>query len=69
MKLSNKFGLQRFDEMEQLIFAEATFWFRFRWQAEIGGKTCEGDGRGTFVLRHEGPERKIIHEHLSRFPK
>ena len=43
--------------------------YRFRWRAEIDGKNCEGEGRGTTVLRREGSEWKIIHEHLSRFPK
>ncbi|WP_105405125.1 DUF4440 domain-containing protein [Neorhizobium sp. T7_12] len=43
--------------------------YRFRWKADIDGKTFEGEGRGTTVLRKEGSEWKIIHEHLSRFPE
>ena len=43
--------------------------YRFCWKANIDGKTVEGEGRGTTVLRKEGSEWKIIHEHLSRFPK
>ncbi|MEQ1407650.1 nuclear transport factor 2 family protein [Neorhizobium sp. Rsf11] len=43
--------------------------YRFRWKAEIDGKTFEGEGRGTTVLRKEEADWKIIHEHLSRFPK
>ncbi|MBS1165321.1 MAG: nuclear transport factor 2 family protein [Proteobacteria bacterium] len=43
--------------------------YRFRWKADIDGKTYEGDGRGTTVLRKEGAQWKIVHEHLSRFPK
>ena len=43
--------------------------YRFRWMAEIDGTPCVGEGRGTTVLRKEGREWKIVHEHLSRFPK
>ena len=42
--------------------------YRFCWKAETGGKTFEGKGRGTTVLRSELRQWKIIHEHLSRFP-
>ncbi|PKR87337.1 DUF4440 domain-containing protein [Pleomorphomonas diazotrophica] len=43
--------------------------YRFRWTADIDGTACAGEGRGTTVLRKEGGEWKIVHEHLSRFPK
>ncbi|WP_327212392.1 nuclear transport factor 2 family protein (plasmid) [Rhizobium beringeri] len=43
--------------------------YRFRWRADIDGKTYEGDGRGTTILRKEDTQWKIVHEHLSRFPK
>jgi hypothetical protein len=42
--------------------------YRFCWKAGIDGKTFEGTGRGTMVLRSESSRWKIIHEHLSRFP-
>ncbi|MFB9951423.1 YybH family protein [Rhizobium puerariae] len=109
-----KINLRRFEEVEPLVSADATFWFtdgthhglddirnafektwaqlgnetywledvdwvavgdqaasciyRFRWKAEIDGRTLEGEGRGTTVLSREGPNWKIVHEHLSRFP-
>lgn len=43
--------------------------YRFRWTAEIDGTPCAGEGRGTTVLRKEEGQWKIVHEHLSRFPK
>jgi ketosteroid isomerase-like protein len=42
--------------------------YRFCRKAEIDGKTFEGKGRGTTVLRKELRQWKIVHEHLSRFP-
>ena len=43
--------------------------YRFRWKADIDGKTYEGEGRGSTILRKEETQWKIVHEHLSRFPK
>ena len=42
--------------------------YHFRWKTEIDGKPMAGGGRGTTVLRTEGADWKIIHEHLSRLP-
>jgi len=42
--------------------------YRFRWHTDIDGKTLEGHGRGTTVLRKERGKWKIIHEHLSNLP-
>lgn len=43
--------------------------YTFHWNGIIDDKHCEGKGRGTSCFRKEGSEWKIIHEHLSHFPK
>lgn len=43
--------------------------YNFRWQATIGGKSDSGGGRGTTVFQKDGGDWKIVHEHLSQFPK
>lgn len=43
--------------------------YRYRWRAEIEGKAHEGEGRGTTVMHQYGGDWKIVHEHLSRWPK
>ena len=43
--------------------------YTFHWKGVIDGKPAEGQGRGTSCFRKEGSEWKIIHEHLSHFPK
>jgi ketosteroid isomerase-like protein len=43
--------------------------YHFRWRAVLNGKTMEGGGRGTTILRKEEDTWKIVHEHLSQFPR
>ncbi|MHC2355572.1 ketosteroid isomerase-like protein [Sinorhizobium meliloti] len=43
--------------------------YHFRWKAVLNGSALEGGGRGTTILRREANVWKIIHEHLSQFPK
>lgn len=43
--------------------------YTFHWKGVIGGLEKEGLGRGTSILRNENKKWKIIHEHLSNFPK
>lgn len=41
----------------------------FHWKGVINGEASEGKGRGTTCFRKEEDAWKIIHEHLSHFPK
>ncbi len=43
--------------------------YTYHWKGIINGNECEGIGRGTSCLRVENGSWKIIHEHLSAFPK
>jgi ketosteroid isomerase-like protein len=43
--------------------------YTFHWKGLVDGKQCEGKGRGTSCFRLEEDGWKIIHEHLSHFPK
>ncbi len=43
--------------------------YTFHWAGLIEGVHTEGRGRGTSCFRLEGTEWKIVHEHLSGFPK
>lgn len=43
--------------------------YTFHWKGIIDGKPNEGQGRGTSCFRNETTGWKIIHEHLSHFPK
>lgn len=43
--------------------------YTFNWKGLIDGKPLEGKGRGTSCFRKEDGGWKIIHEHLSHFPK
>jgi ketosteroid isomerase-like protein len=43
--------------------------YTFHWKGLIDGKSCEGKGRGTSCFRKETDGWKVIHEHLSHFPK
>ena len=47
----------------------ATCIYTYHWKGLIGESERDGSGRGTSVLRKEGSNWKIIHEHLSNFPK
>ena len=42
--------------------------YRFHWRGMVDGEPAEGSGRGTSVLRREGDDWKIVHEHLSAEP-
>lgn len=43
--------------------------YHFRWRTVIENRLVEGGGRGTTILRREMDIWKIVHEHLSQFPK
>ena len=43
--------------------------YTFNWKGKIEEKPCEGKGRGTSCFKKESEGWKIIHEHLSHFPK
>lgn len=43
--------------------------YTYHWSGSIDGQQKEGKGRGTTCLRKEADGWKIIHEHLSAFPK
>lgn len=43
--------------------------YTYHWSGMVSGKQSEGKGRGTSCFRKEGTQWKIVHEHLSAFPK
>lgn len=43
--------------------------YTFKWKGLIKGELSEGKGRGTSCFRLESNEWKIVHEHLSNFPR
>lgn len=43
--------------------------YTFHWKGIFDGKPAEGKGRGTSCFRKEHDGWKIVHEHLSHFPK
>lgn len=43
--------------------------YTYNWKGLIDGKEMQGNGRGTSCFRKESDGWKIIHEHLSSFPK
>lgn len=47
----------------------ATCIYTYRWRGSIGGVIREGVGRGTNVLRKDGEQWRIVHEHLSPPPQ
>ncbi|MES2952006.1 MAG: nuclear transport factor 2 family protein [Pseudomonadota bacterium] len=47
----------------------ATATYTYNWEGSQGGKSFAVKGRGTRVLRLEGGGLRIVHEHLSRFPR
>ncbi len=49
--------------------ASATATYTYNWEGSQGGREFKIQGRGTRVLLHEGGRLRIIHEHLSRFPR
>lgn len=49
--------------------ATATATYTYHWEGSQGGREFKIQGRGTRVLVREGGQFRIVHEHLSRFPK
>jgi len=47
----------------------ATATYTYNWEGSMDGQSFRVQGRGTRVLIVENGRIKIIHEHLSRFPK
>lgn len=47
----------------------ATATYTYNWEGSQGDREFKIQGRGTRVLVHEDGKFRIIHEHLSRFPK
>lgn len=43
--------------------------YEFHWKGIISGNLLSGKGRGTTTFRVEAGRWKIVHEHLSNFPK
>lgn len=46
----------------------ATCIYAYRWEGSIEGVFRQGIGRGTNVLRKDGEQWRIVHEHLSSRP-
>lgn len=49
--------------------ASATATYTYNWEGSQAGKTFTITGRGTRVLRLDQGGFRIVHEHLSRFPR
>ena len=49
--------------------ATATATYAYHWEGSQGGREFRLQGRGTRVLLMEQGRLRIIHEHLSRFPR
>lgn len=49
--------------------ASAAATYTYHWEGSQGSQSFKVQGRGTRVLVHEGGRFRIIHEHLSRFPR
>ena len=49
--------------------SSATATYTYHWEGSQGGREFKIQGRGTRVLLRENGKFRIIHEHLSRFPK
>lgn len=68
-----KFPLERYwlEDRRWLAMGEAAAGcvYRFCWQTTRDGRTLLGGGRGTTLLRAEAGTWRIVHEHLSQFPK
>lgn len=68
-----KFPLERYwlEDRRWLAMGEAAAGcvYRFRWQTTRDGRMLSGGGRGTTLLRVEAGTWRIVHEHLSQFPK
>lgn len=68
-----KFPLERYwlEDLRWLVRSQgaAGCTYRFCWQATKDGKVLSGSGRGTTLLRQEADAWRIVHEHLSPFPR
>ncbi len=42
--------------------------YTYHWEGSQDGRSFQIRGRGTRVLRLQGGQLRIVHEHLSRFP-
>lgn len=49
--------------------ASASATYTYHWEGSQGGRSFAIEGRGTRVLAFEGGRFRIVHEHLSRFPR
>jgi ketosteroid isomerase-like protein len=49
--------------------ASATATYTYHWEGSQGGREFRIQGRGTRVLLRERGRFRIVHEHLSRFPR
>lgn len=49
--------------------ASATATYTYNWEGSQAGETFRIQGRGTRVLAYEAGRFRIVHEHLSRFPR
>lgn len=49
--------------------ASATATYTYNWVGSQGSQSFTIQGRGTRVLLYRGGHFKIVHEHLSRFPR
>ena len=47
----------------------ATATYTYNWEGKVDGRPFQTRGRGTRVMVLDGGSWKIIHEHLSHFPK
>jgi ketosteroid isomerase-like protein len=49
--------------------ASAAATYTYNWEGAQGSREFKIQGRGTRVLAHEDGRFRIVHEHLSRFPR
>ena len=49
--------------------ASATATYTYNWEGSQGSQQFKVQGRGTRVLSYEDGKFRIVHEHLSRFPR
>ncbi|MCX6116999.1 MAG: nuclear transport factor 2 family protein [Proteobacteria bacterium] len=47
----------------------AVYVYTYHWEGKINGLFAQGSGRGTSVIVKRAETWKVIHEHLSLFPK
>lgn len=47
----------------------AAYVYTYHWEGKINGQFAQGSGRGTSVIVKREGTWKVIHEHLSLFPK